>query len=230
MVTLSDNFLNQGIYTIPDAARLSGASAPRIRTWMQDLRSEKLQRRAKEGIWKGQLSPIGEKEALGFLDLNEVRFIKAFRDVGVGWKMIRGSHEVASKKYETEHPFCTRQFLTDGKHILEEFESEFQETIKGQILFPDVIKPFIRELEFSDNETLLRWWPLGREKSIVLDPKRQFGKPIAAESGVSTEVLYYAVEVEQSIEEVADWYEVNTFEVEDAVNFERSLRGEVFYR
>jgi uncharacterized protein (DUF433 family)/DNA-binding transcriptional MerR regulator len=220
------SLVGKGIYPIPVAARLSKVSQRRIRYWLKRLDSED----AREGrrLWQGEHQPIDSKIVLGFLDLQEVRFIQAFLNKGVSWKVLRAAHEVASERYKTEHPFCTRIFATDGKHILEELKTaadrtEYEEIAKSQTVFPEVVKPFIKDLEFSADQRLLRWWPLSKTRSVVLDPNRLFGQPIVSDAGVSTEILYLAVKGGECERNVANWYEVRESEVRDAIDFEEWL-------
>jgi uncharacterized protein (DUF433 family) len=55
----------------------------------------------------------------------------------------------------------------------------------------------------------------------VLDPARNFGKPILTESGVPTETLFAAYRVEQDSRRVAAIYEVPTSDVEAAIRYEQ---------
>lgn len=218
--------LGKGIYPIPVASRLSKVSERRIRYWLKRLESEDT--KEDNRFWQGEHQPIDKKIVLGFLDLQEVRFVEAFLRAGVSWKLLRAAHEEARRRYATEHPFCTRAFATDGKHIIELLKVsptciEYEEIAKAQTVFGSVIQPFIRDLEFSSDQRLLRWWPLGTDRHIVLDPHRQFGQPIDSESGVATEILFLAVKSGQSEREVANWYEVQGSAVRDAINFEQWL-------
>jgi uncharacterized protein (DUF433 family) len=65
--------------------------------------------------------------------------------------------------------------------------------------------------------------PLGTERRVLLDPNRQFGQPIVFKSGVRTEILYLAVKNGASEDEVAEWFEVERKDVQDAVEFEKRL-------
>jgi hypothetical protein len=49
---------------------------------------------------------------------------------------------------------------------------ECEEIAKSQKVFPEVVRPFFKELEFSADDRLLRWWLLGRQWGVVLDPNR----------------------------------------------------------
>ena len=71
--------LSSGIYTIPEASRLTRVSTSRIRRWMKgyDFRTKR-DRHHSNPVWSGQLAPIGDKIAVGFKDLMEIRFVNAF--------------------------------------------------------------------------------------------------------------------------------------------------------
>jgi len=65
------------------------------------------------------------KVALGFLDLIEIKFVDAFLNVGVTWPIIHKVREKAQNLYiETNHPFCTQQFVTDGRQIFRDLHEE----------------------------------------------------------------------------------------------------------
>ncbi len=222
--------LNSGIYTVPDASRLSKVFPRRIRYWLRDLHSENQKEFPHHRLWKGQHMPIGDKLALGFNDLQEIRFVDAFLGAGVSWPTLKQAHSNAKEVYKTEHPFCTRRFATDGRTIFDFTRSDthgeqLTDTVRAQKVFPEIISLFLKNLRFSKNQELESWWPLGLNKRVVLDPARQFGQPIVAEEGVSTEILFQAVKTGQTFEEVAEWYEIDVASVKDAVNFESSLRA-----
>lgn len=222
--------LGNGIYTVPDASRLTRVSQRRIRYWLKGLPSEQNEEEDCESgkLWTGELDPIDDKVALGFLDLQEVRFIDAFLKAGVSWHTLRSAHNTARLRYGIQHPFCTRRFVTDGAHLIEEIQTRsqevaYEEVIQGQRVFNKVIQPFLRELEFCENDHLVRWWPLGTNRAVVLDPRRVFGQPIAFQSGVTTEVLHAASKAGQTVEEIADWFELRITDVRDAIEFESGL-------
>jgi uncharacterized protein (DUF433 family) len=57
-------------------------------------------------------------------------------------------------------------------------------------------------LDYSEYDELLRWFPLGKNRRVVVDPGRSFGRPISLE-GVPTAVLASALKAEKSAEDVA---------------------------
>src|SRR6266545_4929171 len=112
MTGRTENLLNTGIYTLPDAARLTRVSTGRIRRW---LRGYKFRTKKKEhqsrALWRGQLEPIDYSLALGFLDLIEIRFVDSFLKAGVSWAMLRQARQRAEEMFKVSHPFCTNQFV-----------------------------------------------------------------------------------------------------------------------
>ncbi|MCJ2013522.1 DUF433 domain-containing protein [Methylobacterium sp. J-076] len=81
-----------------------------------------------------------------------------------------------------------------------------------------------RDLDL-EGDVVTRWRPYQGRDTIVIDPRRSFGQPIAAETGVPTVALADAVAAEGSAERVARLYDVAVGVVRDAVRFEESLRA-----
>ena len=74
-----------------------------------------------------------------------------------------------------------------------------------------------------DDTAVERWRPFHGKNSIVIDPARAFGQPIATASGVPTATLARAVKAEGSAKRVAFLYAVPVGIVRDAVEFESEL-------
>jgi uncharacterized protein (DUF433 family) len=219
------DFLNTGIYSVAEASRLTGVSRGKIRRWLKgyDFRKDGDVHHSNP-VWRSEIKPIGDKFALGFLDLIEIRFVESFLRAGVSWATMRRAHVAAKEELGTDHPYCSNRFVTDGRRILLQQASKDEallDLLTNQREFRRIVEPFLKELEFAGGS--IRWWPLGKERAVVLDPQRNFGQPTAAKSGVPTQTLARSVKANSSIEMVARWYEVQPREVRDAVEFERSL-------
>jgi len=229
MAETKPTFLNTGIYTIPDASRLTRVSTGRIRRWMRgyDFQSG-TGRHHSPALWKGQLDPIASSWALGFLDLVEIKCVDSFLKAGVNWKMLRKAHEIGVKMFREDHPFCTHRFATDGREIFVELHGEtgeksLLEIVSSQKVFSQIIEPFFKELEFEAGDVLARWRPKTTRHLVVLDPGRSFGRPIVDSHGIPTEVLAKSAAASRSIKEVARWYELSEDEIKDAIEFENGL-------
>jgi uncharacterized protein (DUF433 family) len=210
-----------GIYTVPEAARITGVRPARIRRWLKGYESS-------PRVWAPELPEVEGSLALGFRDLIEVRFVDAFRNYGVSWKTLRLAAERASEILQDSHPFSTRRFKTDGRKIFAELVSETGEEllldlVKSQYGFRQVIGPHLYEgLELDDSKGAVRWYPLSGSRRVVIDPAISFGQPIVHPEAVPTAILARAAQVEP-IDRVARWYEVDPQAVQDAVEYEELL-------
>lgn len=225
------NLIGRGLYTVPEASRLSNVSPARIRRWLRGYRYKAAgETRWSKPVWHGELPEIDGAVALSFLDLMDARFVDAFRKYGVPWKTIRLAADRSREIFNVSHPFAAKRFMTDGRRIFAEI---FEDTgtrkcldmVRNQYAFRQVVSPsFVKSLEFSRNGgEAIRWWPLGKDRMVVVDPERCFGQPITGDSGVPTEVLANACRVEKSVERVARIFDVPPRSVKDAVRFEESL-------
>jgi uncharacterized protein (DUF433 family) len=184
--------------------------------------------RHSEPLWRPDYTNDDQTIELSFRDLIELRFVKAFRDAGLGLPTIRECFTRAVEAVRDERPFSTQRFRTDGKTIFLEIthdvrEGELIDLKRRQGAFYRLVAPSLHDLEF-DAEIVARWFPLGMSrKTIVVDPARSFGRPIVVEGGVPTEILLQAVEVEGSPERVAKLYEVSLAAVRDSVAFQQQL-------
>jgi uncharacterized protein (DUF433 family) len=218
-----------GLYSLAEAERLTRVPAASIRRWLFGYRYRGRERvHEGEPVWRGQIDPIGDAYALGFLDLVEIRFVHAFRRHGVSWPVIGDAARHAAEILGSDHPFASRRFRTDGKRIFAELgattgDKQLFDLARSQLAFHSVVAPSLYEgLEFSQDDEVLRWYPMAPKRQVVIDPERAFGRPILATRGIPTDVLAKAVEV-KSVERVARWYAVAPREVKAAVEFERRL-------
>lgn len=218
-----------GIYAIPEASRLTSVPGRTIRRWICGY-SYRYQggRVHSDLIWPGDIDASDGTQALSFRDLVELRFIHAFRRAGVSWHTIRIGTEKARELFQTDHPFSTNRFRTDGRELfaelgVEKHETSLLEITKSQHVFAQLISPFFKELDFSDQDEPLRWWPVPGRRRVVLDPERQFGQPIVSREGVPTQSIALAYSRSQSVPEVAEWFEISRQSVRAAVDFEKQL-------
>ena len=93
---------------------------------------------------------------------------------------------------------------------------------RQQFVFQEVIAQTFKDLDLDD-DAVSRWRPYRGKTTIVIDPKRAFGQPIASEAGVPTSTLADAVKAEGSERRVATLFNVDRAVVRDAVKFEETL-------
>lgn len=222
------SLLGIGLYTVPEAARLTGVSQARLRRWLRGYTCRSGEGGAASGpVWQRQLPEIDGTLGLGFLDLMEARFVDAFRKAAVPWRVIRLGAERARALCGADHPFSSQRFRTDGRTIFAEIvdqvgEPQLLDLVKSQFAFARVIGPSLYAgIEFSNRDMPARWWPLGRDTPVVIDPARSFGQPIESLSGVPTAVLADAVAAEGSVAKVARLFRLSPQSLNAALRFEQ---------
>jgi len=227
----AQEFLGLGFYTVADAARLLRMPALNIRRWLGGyayLRDG--ERREIAPLWQPELPRFNGTIELTFRDLIELRFVHAFVGAGVGLKAIRNCLDYARQVVESDRPFSTSKFRTDGRTIFLESlqllpeEAHLLDLKRHQYVFKRVIEQSFKDLDIEDSE-VARWRPFRGRDSIVIDPGRSFGQPIAAASGVPTQVLSESAIAEGSSERAAALFEVPLAVVRDAIKFESELRA-----
>lgn len=231
MTTNDFRFIGVGLYTVPEASRLSRVSGGRIRRWLRgDSFATKSGPELSPPVLTSTLPQLEDTAlTLSFLDLQEIRFVDAFLAAGVKWKTLRQVHEKAQGAFGA-YPFSRGGFVTDGRRIFQDLApavkrsaAAFVDMVTDQMSFRRVLSPYIATLEFSDSGQAALWRPLGKGKPIVLDPRRSFGQPIVDREGVPTNILAKMYAVESNYTRVAHWYEVSERAVRYAVEYEASL-------
>lgn len=221
-----NSLIGIGLYTPAEAASLTGASPEAIRRWMFGYHyKHKDSVRLLPPVWEADIEPIHGQIALSFLDLMEIRFIRAFREHGVSWPTIREAARVACDIVDDVHPFARKRFRTDGERIFQEVSDrgavKLLDLNRRSWVFHEVIEPSLFDgIEYS-GDTISRWFPLDGSRMIVVDPKIAFGRPILTRECVPTDLIASAVRANDGdVESVGRWYSLPKRAVQAAVAFE----------
>jgi len=191
--------LGVGIYNREEAARFIGVNPTRLRRWVggytyhYHYRSNATTRR-RPPVVSADLPPIDDTVALSFLELMELRVVARLRNAGVSLQEIRAAATVASEYFDTHYPFASQRVYTDGRRVFAATSGEqtpdlveLRRKRVAQVIAGGILEPFVSEMDF-DEETRLskRWWPLGKDVPVVLDPAIAFGAPTALGTRLQT--------------------------------------------
>jgi uncharacterized protein (DUF433 family) len=154
-------------------------------------------------------------------------FVKEFLKHGLTLQGIRRALDEARDIFKTPH-IANNRFFADGSGIYLEMPNKkhiLALMTGGQWAIAPIIKQLAEKIDFHEFSGIAtRWYPLGKEGLIVIDPLISFGRPTIIGRGVATENVYdlYLGENKQ-IDQVSNWLEVPINEVNAAVNFEHNL-------
>lgn len=217
-----------GIYTIPQAGRLAHVPVQSVRRWLFGYRYEYKGHTVERPAVVAANESLRELRVVTFRDLIEVQFVHAFRSEGVSWKTIRLAATKAREITGNDHPFASREFVTDGRTIFAEIaqkagRKELLDLQSDQMAFRRILLPSLRSKLEIGATGVDRLWPLGKSRPVVIDPQRQFGQPISRDEGVPTTVLARAYTAMRSLEAVARWFHVSRAAARAAVDYEQTL-------
>lgn len=213
-----------GSFTVKEIAELLNVDYQTVHRWLKVY-------------WDGKLSEeYGEnyswvtngKRAVSFHTFVEFYVMMQLSEAGVRPKEVLLAHKELSSRYNSPFPFALKDVLlnikTDGKQVFFHEKKEVIITLDGtKQLNLNLIQLFYASLEFDSQDLASRFYPLGKEKSILIDPKRKFGRPVFKQSNTFPEVIYQHYLAGDSKEYLAAVYELSDNEVHDAITFcERS--------
>jgi uncharacterized protein (DUF433 family) len=209
-------------YTITQAAKLAGTSSATVRRWLR-------------GYYEGEnlrMRPVfGDKQTkqeasveISFLQLAEIVVVSRFRHRYVKLERLRRAHRYARDALHIDYPFAWLRLKTDGAHVLSEFqEQEPGEKLVSLDLFGQLTLPgdVLRTLELFDyeEEFAARWFPIGRNVPIVIDPRYGAGKPTIPERRLTVETIYKRWKAGQTIKFIASDFKLLPSLVETTLQY-----------
>ena len=220
-----DDLRDRPCYPAAEAARLVGLNPARVRRWLKGY----------DYLHGGNVRhqhPVVRRESAGstsyasFLDLVDLLFVKRFLDSGVSLQKIRVALREAFEILGTTH-VLGETFFTDGSDIFVRVKDKGNAILElladGQWTIAPIIEQLAEQIDFAGG-LACRWYPLGREEHVVLDPFVCFGRPMIPTRGIATASVYDLFRAEnERIESVRAWWDLTSREVKDAVRFERLL-------
>lgn len=203
-------------YRVTEAARYAGTHATTVASW--HYRGEPV------------LPGRAQHKPLTYLELVEVAFVAFFRQQGIPMRHIRNARHYVATNFGKEHPLAEYQFMTEGMHILMDYNQfDYDPNMErvvvadsfGQLAWSEMMGTVFAGFEY-DYDLALRWHPAGQESLVVIDPRVSFGAPVV--EGLPTWVIKGRKEAGESIEEIIRDFGITKKAIQDALRFER--RGE----
>jgi uncharacterized protein (DUF433 family) len=219
-VPFDEAIFGSGIYSPREAARLVGGSAQDVLRWTRGSG-------ATDPLWKAHYQFLDDTTELSFLDLIEVRVVKALRRSGVSLQAIRFALNLAENRFEVKRPLATRRFRLLGGDILMDAIENDGELISlsrrnpGQKIFSEIVKQSLNDLEY-ENDYVIRWRPSSAQH-VVIDPKRLFGAPLLDDFGLSTQTIFREYMEFKDARYLSTIYEIPLRYINDAIKFEQRL-------
>ncbi len=209
--------LGIGLYSIPDVAKILSLEPPFVRRWLNEYWGNRFKTGRKNIPFWGS----GRDKAVHFYTLIEFYVFYQLRKQGLSAQSIAKSHEIIAGELNTQFPFANSTILTDGRKIFYALDDDLivNADRSKQIAFSAIIKNFCLQMDFGKDHLALRYWPLGKEKNIVVDPKHQLGQPTIKDTNILAETLFRMHASGEKISLIATLYNVTESDIKASVEF-----------
>jgi len=211
--------LGNGIYTVREISRILRIPYYKVHLWLNKYWDGELGE-----LYKGKYSwTIQNSKAVGFHTLIEFYVMVQFAEAGVKTRQVLNAHRELSEDFDTVFPFAQKKILeniqTDGYRIYLITNGNIITLDGSQQFNLKFIRTFFKKLDFDENMLASRLWPLGKDKSILIDPKRKFGHPIIGNTNIYPETIYDLIKAGEPENFIAFTYEISEKEIKDVIEY-----------
>lgn len=220
------DLLTRPLYTYAEADRLAGVSRGTSNRWVKGY---KYWNPHGERVAQSSMTARADAEpeqGVSFFDLISIKAIDGLRDIGLGTRKIRDAIRFCQDELQINYPFATQTFKADRHRIyMEAGDGRLIEVLGGQQgaqAWDRVLDPFLKDLDYH-NELARRWYPLGKNEPVVVDPDYSFGLPVVVGSGVRTETIAEQYHAGDKIEHIEYDFNVTREQIYSALKLETQL-------
>lgn len=203
-------------YTIAEAAHYLNMPPATVRAWVRGM-----------GRFKPVIDlPNKSANLLSFFNLAEAQVLRAIRNThGVKLPMVRKAIAFIRSRYGWKRPLIENQFKTDGVRLfIDHLGRLVDATGNGQFVMQEVMTHLDR-IEW-ENGIASKIFPFTRytdsnaPKSVLIDPRLSFGRPVLASVMIPTSVIAERYKAGDSIEELADDFACTRLDIEEGIRCE----------
>ena len=216
-------------YSIGEAAHYLRIPVATLRSWVRGRYYPTEQGRS---FFKPLIElPDPNLASLSFVNLVEAHVLDAIRrEHNVPLPKVRAALDYVNHHFRDPHPLATHQFQTDGVDLfLSRFEKLIAVSQAGQLAMKEMLAAHLRRVEHDASGLAVRLYPFTRKrdvdepKIIVIDPYISFGRPAIARRGIATSIVAERYKAGESIDELAQDYDCERGQVEEAARVELAL-------
>jgi uncharacterized protein (DUF433 family) len=217
-------------YSIPMAAHYLQMPVTTLRSWVvgRNYPTAAGAKRFKPLIELAEESP----PLLSFNNLAEAHVLCAIRrEQQIGLRPIRAALDYLGRKFQSRHPLLDHRFETDGTGLFVRHLGKLVDvSASGQEVMREVLDAHLKRLEREDRK-VARLYPFTRAasldgpRSVFIDPRYAFGRPVLAGIGISTGVIAERYKAGESVDELAKDYGCTRPEIEEALRCELRLEA-----
>jgi uncharacterized protein (DUF433 family) len=212
-------------YTVADASRYLKIPGPTVRSWV-------VGRDYPKQSGKGRFAPVivlpdDPSRQLSFRNLIELAALRALR-VEHEFKLsaVREALDYAKRQLAINDLLASKDlYARPGELFLKRYGELISLNRAGQLGIKAVLDGLVSRIDWN-RKLPCRFFPVlpnrAEARTVVIDPRVSFGRPVIARLGVSTGVIVDRVNAGESPEELAKDYRATPDEIMDALAYERA--------
>ena len=212
-------------YTPAETARYLRIPLPTVRSWVV---GRSYPRRTGTGRFRPVVVPPKDPgHRLSFRNLVELAALRALRtEHGLKLSAVREALHFAKKDLGDEAPLASPElFASSGELFLRHYGQLINLNRAGQLGIWAMLQGLLTRIQW-DKKLAVRFFPpvpnRPEARSVMLDPKVSFGRPVLARLGVTTSVIVERINAGEEPDEIARDYGATPVEIMDALAYERA--------
>jgi uncharacterized protein (DUF433 family) len=220
---------NLPAYGPAEAARYLRLPAATLRTWLVGREYPKAGEQAK---FHPLIKPARRQPLqVSFFNLIEAHVLRALRtEHGVALPALRKAITFAEKKLQIQRLLLSHELRTHaGDVFIDRYVELINLSASGQLAMRKLFEEHLKRVEWDEWQFPVRLYPYidgttqrSAEKTIAIDPKVAFGRPIVRRAGVSTAAITDRIDAGESVAALAQDYDLSAEEIEQAVLYSRA--------
>lgn len=204
-------------YAVERAAELTRVSPWTLRNWTVG-----------HGGRGSLLRPASRRPlVLSFNNLIETFVLSSIRRLhGISMQRVRHAMRYVGQELGYERPLIHASFQTDGVNLfVQHADRVLVASAGGQGVLREALTASLQRIDWEHNFAA-RLYPWVRSehalqpKTIVIDPRRGFGQPVIAGTGVEARIVAQRYRAGESVRDLARDYSVDAEQIEDAIRCE----------
>ncbi len=215
------------LYTVSDAARYAHVPRPTLKNWASGYR---VARKSYPALLLLPEEQPFEQTALSFENLIEAALVGHWRRRGIPLQRIRRAQTLALDEFG-EHPFARQKVYVGGTDLFIEADRETAAeggrsftalTRQGQRTLGPTVTDYLQHIDWQTGEGYAyQYRPPEGHNVVKLNPKIEFGLPNVHR--IRTETILHRFLAYESVEEIAEDFDLAVDEVEQGLRYEWAL-------
>jgi uncharacterized protein (DUF433 family) len=214
-------------YSVGEAARYLRMPESTLANWVA---GRTYPAAGEEKFWPALVGRPEEGDSrLSFSNLIEIFVLGALRkQYRVKIPVIRNAMDYAENKLGVKRVLLSKELRAtrDGNIFLQYLDSLIDVGRGGQRALPGILEAYLERIDWAETGAPLQVFPFTRPdylnapKLITINPSLAFGRPVIKRRAISTSAIAERFKAGESIRSIAEDYDLEASEVEDAIRYE----------